>query len=519
MNSELVRMFFARYESSTYREQQKAKMLMILSILAFLVMGLLAFTLSIIMGQGLTHDVCILIVMSVMMTATIVLVMRGQLNLAAHCMIITVTLGFWLNLFLYTPSGGDLAAPIISCCYLIVILALVSSITNRISVFIYSFANLIAIVVYSRYFASIGVFTNELANIVMVDLLFSTFLITIISINILSVNIKSHRLIHDALDDSRRKAESIRIILEQTSGVATKLASATEQMAVTTDSFSTSAQSQAASLEEVTSAIEEVSASGEGVYTMSKQQVYLTQKVKEEMETLYNIITEATVKISEALTIRDELNKMVEKSRTDIHEALVGMTSATKQFQQVADTVKIIEDVSDQINLLSLNAAIEAARAGEHGRGFAVVAEEVGKLAYNTSSNVKSINVMFNASYEEIGRAYNKLEAFIESLNRMIQYIVAFGEKIDLVVDSARDDLELNMAIRGSLQGVLDESNNILGAINEQKTALEDISMNIAEINKNTQDMALGSHELSSTSKDLPLAALELRELSNIVHE
>jgi methyl-accepting chemotaxis protein len=260
--------------------------------------------------------------------------------------------------------------------------------------------------------------------------------------------------------------------------------------------------------------VEEVAAGGESMYHMAEKQVQLTQRVRDEMEALYSIVGKAGESMQQGLVIRDDLNHMVEKSRMEIQDTLKVMSSAASRFKNVEETVKIIEDISEQINLLSLNAAIEAARAGDHGRGFAVVADEIGKLADNTSTNVKSINDLFASSNTEINKAYKTMEIFIDTLNRMIGHISDFSNMVDGVRDITRQDLEQNKQARISLGGVIDEANNILVAINEQKLAFEEVSKSLTVINNTAQEIASGSEELTGTSKEIAQSAQNLMGLA-----
>lgn len=304
-------------------------------------------------------------------------------------------------------------------------------------------------------------------------------------------------------------------ILDKTNSSAMKLASATDEMAATTSLFSENMQSQAATVEEITATVEEVTASGESVYNIARNQLELAGKVKSDMDNLRSIVSSVGSETDEALRSRDKLNEMVEKSKTDIQNVLSVMSTATSKFRDVQDTVNIIEDISDKINLLSLNAAIEAARAGDSGRGFAVVADEIGKLADSTSTNLKQINSLFSISNDEVSKAFNRLEVFTGSLNGMIDSISEFSSSIDLIGDLTKQDLELNDTASRSLENVLGESNNILNATNEQKLALEEVANSISVINKTTQDVAQGSLALSSTSRGLAELAQGLMSMSS----
>jgi methyl-accepting chemotaxis protein len=183
-------------------------------------------------------------------------------------------------------------------------------------------------------------------------------------------------------------------------------------------------------------------------------------------------------------------------------------------FREVLDIVSVIQDISDKINLLSLNAAIEAARAGEQGRGFAVVADEIGKLADSTSANVQSINEMFHRSNAEIDRAYKRLETFTQSLNQMIAHIAGFSTRVDGVVDFARQDIDLNQKARTSLAAILEEASHILTVIGEQKIAFEEIGRSIGQINQRAQEFAAGSEDIAATSKEVHALTGELLKIS-----
>lgn len=212
-----------------------------------------------------------------------------------------------------------------------------------------------------------------------------------------------------------------------------------------------------------------------------------------------DVAKQATLHSGEGKKVVGEVQNRIQTLATELDNATQVVTSLATQINGISSTLDTIRSISEQTNLLALNAAIEAARAGEQGRGFAVVADEVRTLASRSA-----------ASTEEIQQVINRLQT--ES-NRAVEAMEKGRSQSDVVVEFSAKANQSLTEINSQIDQINDQNIQVATATEEQSTVVEDINRNVEDINQLTSETSHVADELSRASANLQRLSSQLDKL------
>lgn len=204
-----------------------------------------------------------------------------------------------------------------------------------------------------------------------------------------------------------------------------------------------------------------------------------------------------------------ETNEKMDENRQEIEEAMKELNSLTR----INDMVAQIIDITNQTNLLSLNASIEAARAGEAGRGFAVVAEEIGNLASNSSeaaTQIQNICVETNQYIDRIRKCFQNIVTFMtEDVGNQLQALSSFANESNVSVES----------VQGIMDEIQEASLVFTESITRMRGQLDTVQISSNENEHGVQGIIEKNEQTNETAEVLVDVVKENRQNAEAIQE
>lgn len=349
----------------------------------------------------------------------------------------------------------------------------------------------------------------------------------IVRLNDLAVNISNldvtEEIDEDLLerkDEVGHLANSFKTLSLSLRDFVSQVADASEQVLQSAGNMSASSEELYAASEDMSETMQEISFSSE---TQASESNETNEGVNELAEGIVEVLhsSNALNKIADATeTLKNNglgtIDNLMERTRDSgecMNEVEAIILETQKSAEEISEIVDLIDSISAQTNLLSLNASIEAARAGESGRGFAVVAQEIGDLAEQSSASTEQVEAIINELQTKVTNTVNTLDE--------MRNILEFQESAAHDTNEIFDDLAVNLVeIRNESSHTtrLGESMNkmkdrIVSMIGNISVISEQNAASTQQVAATTEEQSAASSEVAKDSESLSQLAVNLQEM------
>ena len=319
-----------------------------------------------------------------------------------------------------------------------------------------------------------------------------------------SVNVKGNDEIAVMGQSIQKFIQAMRQMISQIGDVSVRLKEQAVSSKNVSGEMNTAADIQSKSMHELNDTVDQLSVSVNEIAENATQLAGVAAETKNDGDSV-DVSEKGRMDMEH---VSEALNN-IELSIRSLEEAVNKVGLASKE---IVDIIKLIGDIADETNLLSLNASIEAARAGEAGRGFAVVASEIGSLAKNSTESVGHITQLITEinklvedavsqagdSVGEIGDSAVLIHTAVDTFNTIFNNIKATNELMANVVEKIGrvDEVATNVAAICEEQAA--SSDEIMATSESMLGQADNISKNSGQVEISAEELAASAEQLSN---------------------
>lgn len=316
-------------------------------------------------------------------------------------------------------------------------------------------------------------------------------------------------------------------------------------------SINDSSTSTAAATNEINSNVEEITIEFDQINESMERAVRAINLTNEQVRTLVADNQSQTIAIDESTNaisamasavvgirenaikrtrVAEEMRVLVSDGDSKITATNEILEEVMGQLDEIGEVVTLIDSITEQTNLLSMNAAIESAHAGEFGKGFAVVAEEIRSLAESTADNAQAINEAISKTISKVTEAHESSKSASAAFSKvsahsaeMIDSFTHITREIENIDDqtrqiTAKTDITASTAdkINSYCTNLATQQETVASEINSIKNLFQNALSAIHEISRGTEDIVTRMDAVGSLSKE---SYKNMTDLENILEE
>ncbi len=292
----------------------------------------------------------------------------------------------------------------------------------------------------------------------------------------------------------RKRSHDINNITDNINANVNQSKEASSQVALTMSEIAIGVEQQSLKVATIFEAVKDINEKVESGNTLAKN-------------TIQTAFESTTVAINGKSKIEDGIVSF-QKSVHDLETTTATIRVLGNRASEIGEIIQLIRNISEQTNLLALNAAIEAARAGEQGKGFAVVADEVRKLSVETEGATSKITSLIQDTQQDTKKSISLMETNLTQFSKQITVFSEGGKSLEEIVSKVKNTESQVQSLMGELEMIQTNSSKV-------QLMIEDITAIVEESSASTEEVAASSQEQAAMSVDLSNSMKQLLQIAN----